>query len=238
MSSAQGISSDIIVTIDGPAGAGKTTISKLLAQKLGFRYLDTGALYRAVAVAAMDQGIASDDEARLAALCDTIEIDLEASEAGLLVLLNHTDITSRLRTPEVSMMASAVSARPVVRAFLLETQRALGGSKAVVAEGRDMGTVVFPDAEAKFFLDADVHIRAKRRYQELKDKNGESPSLASVEKDMVRRDQNDSTRQIAPLQPAPDAVRIDSTRLTPEQVVDFMLNHISSRANVPNHDVI
>ncbi len=229
MGSEQHVQSAIIVTIDGPAGAGKTTISKLLARTLGYRYLDTGALYRAVAVAAMDRGIASEDEAQLASLCGKIEIDLEISESGMLVFLNRTDITSRLRTPDVSMMASAVSAKPAVRAFLLETQRVLGKKKAIVAEGRDMGTVVFPDAEAKFFLDANVQIRAKRRFEELKVKNSTGPSLSTVEKDMIQRDRNDSTRQIAPLQPAPDAVRIDSTLMTPDQVVDFMMDIISEK---------
>jgi cytidylate kinase len=217
----------IVVTIDGPAGAGKTTISKMLAHRLGYRYIDTGALYRAVAVAAKDKGVATDDESALEGLCADILIELNASGDGLQVLLNHTDVTTRIRTPEISMMASAVSARPVVRRFLLETQRQLGARKGVVAEGRDMGTVVFPDAEAKFFLDADPRIRARRRHDELKMLKGEAPPLEVVEKEMVRRDHDDSTRQLAPLQPAADAVRIDSTGLSLDRVIDQMMNYIA-----------
>jgi cytidylate kinase len=194
---------------------------------LGYRYIDTGALYRAVAVAAHEAGIAVDDENGLDALCRRISIDLLPSEAGLRVMLDGRDVTAAIRSPQISMLASAVSAQPVVRRFLLSLQRAFGIQRGVVAEGRDMGTVVFPSAEAKFFLDADPHIRARRRYEELKLSRKGSPSLESVEMDMVRRDRNDSTRPVAPLEPASDAVRIDSTDLSLEQVVERMLQHIA-----------
>lgn len=217
----------LIITIDGPSGAGKTSVSKRLAQELGYRYIDTGALYRAVAVAAHQEGIAADDENGLDALCRRISIDLQPSEAGLRVMLNSRDITAMIRVPHISMLASAVSAQPVVRRFLLSLQREFGRQKGVVAEGRDMGTVVFPAAEAKFFLDANPHIRARRRYEELKLSHKGAPSLESVEMDMARRDLNDSTRPVAPLEPASDAVRIDSTALSLEQVVKRMLNHIA-----------
>jgi cytidylate kinase len=217
----------LIVTIDGPAGAGKTTVSKLLAAKLGYRYIDTGALYRGVAVAALQAGVSAQDDAGLAALCRRIKLDLIPDEGGLRILLNGTDITDQIRRPEISMLASAVSARPVVRAFLLETQRDLAVHKAVVAEGRDMGTVVFPHAEAKFFLDADPGIRAQRRYEELNQKAGAGPCLTTVAMQMRQRDSNDASRAVAPLQPAADAVRIDSSRLSLAQVVDEMLRHIS-----------
>lgn len=217
----------IIITIDGPAGAGKTTISGLLATKLGYRYLDTGALYRAVAVAAADRGIPADDDAALEVMCRDIVIDLKPSPGGLRVMLNQDDVTQRIRSPEISMMASAVSARPVVRRFLLDTQRQLGGRKGVVAEGRDMGTVVFPQAEAKFFLHADPHTRALRRYEELKYLKKEAPPLETVEKEMIRRDHDDSSRSIAPLQAAEDAIHIDSTHLSIEQVVNQMMEYIS-----------
>ncbi len=215
----------LIVTIDGPAGAGKTTVSKLLAKQLGYRYLDTGALYRGVAVAARQAGVSPEDDAGLEVLCRSIKLDLIPQEEGLRLLLNGDDITALIRTPQISMLASAVSARPVVRAFLMSTQRDLAARKGVVAEGRDMGTVVFPEAEAKFFLDADAQIRARRRYEEL---NGtaEAPSLASVEGQMRQRDRNDATRAVAPLQPAADAIRIDSTHLSLAQVVERMLLHI------------
>lgn len=217
----------IIVTIDGPAGAGKTSVSKLLARKLGYRYLDTGALYRAVGVAATDKGISAADDAALETLCRDIVIDLRHSESGLQVFLNQTDITARIRAPEISMMASAVSARPVVRRFLLDTQRQLAAQKGVVAEGRDMGTVVFPHAEAKFFLDADPSCRALRRYEELKIQKGDAPVLETVEKEMIQRDHDDSTRPIAPLQPAVDAIRIDSTHISVEQVINQMMEYIA-----------
>ena len=217
----------LIVTIDGPAGAGKTTVSKLLAKKLGYRYIDTGALYRGVAVAAREAGVSALDDAGLEALCRRIELDLIPDEEGLRIALNGTDITNQIRTPEISMLASAVSARPVVRAFLLATQRDLAARKAVVAEGRDMGTVVFPQAEAKFFLDADANIRAQRRYEELNHKANAGPSLTTVESEMRQRDRNDASRAVAPLQPAADAIRIDSSRLSLAQVVDEMLRHIA-----------
>ena len=216
----------MIVTIDGPAGAGKTSVSKLLAHRLGYRYLDTGALYRAVAVAAMQAGIASDDDAALEDLCRRISLDLQETKEGLRILLNQKDITDLIRAPEISMVASAVSARPVIRAFLLQTQRDLGAQGGVVAEGRDMGTVVFPHAEAKFFLDADSGIRAKRRYEELKTLNMQAPSLEVVQKDMAQRDHNDATRPVAPLQAAADAIVIDSTLLALDEVVSRMLDHI------------
>jgi CMP/dCMP kinase len=219
----------MIITIDGPAGAGKTTISKMLARRLGYRYIDTGALYRGIALAACQARVAADDDGALATLCRNITLDFQPSDQGLLLILNGKDVGDQIRTPEVTMMASAISARPVIRAFLLEIQRTLGASKKVVLEGRDMGTVVFPQADIKFFLDADPKIRARRRYEELKAKNCQCPSLDCVEKEMVQRDTNDSSRTLAPLKPAQDAIHIDSTRLALEQVVVTMLNHIASK---------
>jgi CMP/dCMP kinase len=217
----------ILITIDGPSGAGKTSVSRLLARRLGYRYLDTGALYRAVAVAAHASEIGANDDEGLAALCRRISIDLQAADDGSQVILDGRDITSEIRAPHISMLASAVSARPVVRSFLLVLQRKLGEQKRVVAEGRDMGTVVFPSAEAKFFLTADARDRAHRRYEELKLRGKDAPSLEAVEKEMILRDHNDSTRRLAPLTPAADAVLIDSTRLTLEQVLDLMLSHLA-----------
>jgi cytidylate kinase len=220
---------DMVVTIDGPAGAGKTTVSKLLAQRLGYRYIDTGALYRGIALAALEAGIAPDDDIALAQLCRQLTMDLIKCDEGLRLMLNSKDVTDHIRTPQVTMMASAASARPVVRDFLLEIQRSMGAEKAVVLEGRDMGTVVFPNADMKFFLDADPKLRAKRRFEELQVKNGQSPSLSTVEKEMQSRDKNDSTRSVAPLEPAKDAIHIDSTHMTIEQVVAVMCDHITSK---------
>ncbi|MGD9008491.1 MAG: (d)CMP kinase [Desulfobacteraceae bacterium] len=219
----------MVVTIDGPAGAGKTSVSKLLARRLGYRYIDTGALYRGIALAAHEAGIASDDDNALAQLCQTLFLDFVKSPDGLRLMLDERDITDYIRTPQVTMMASAVSARPAVRDHLLEIQRTMGAGKSVVLEGRDMGTVVFPDAEMKFFLDADPKLRARRRFEELQAKNVNSVRLQDVEKDMLLRDKNDRSRSVAPLKPAEDAIRIDSTQLTIEQVVAAMLDHIRAK---------
>jgi cytidylate kinase len=219
----------MVVTIDGPAGAGKTSVSKLLARRLGYRYIDTGALYRGIALAAHEAGIASDDDKALAQLCQSLLLDFVKHPDGSRLMLNGRDITDLIRTPQVSLMASAVSARPVVRNYLLEIQRAMGAGKSVVLEGRDMGTVVFPDAEMKFFLDAESGLRARRRFEELRAKGSKGPTLHEVEKDMQLRDKNDRLRAVAPLKPADDAIRIDSTQLNIEEVVAAMLGHIAGK---------
>ena len=219
----------LIITIDGPAGAGKTTISKLLAQRLGYRYLDTGALYRGVALAVQQAGIDPKDDNALQTLCRDLSLTLEEGDHGLRLILNGRDITALIRTPEISMLASAVSARPLIRDFLLETQRFIGKQKRVVCEGRDMGTVVFPWADVKFFLDAAPDIRARRRFEELKAISDQAPSLQAVEADMVQRDRNDATRAAAPLKAASDAVRVDSSSLSIQEVVDLMVRTIQER---------
>jgi CMP/dCMP kinase len=216
----------LIITIDGPSGAGKTTASRILADRLGYRYIDTGALYRGVALAAISSGLNPDDDDGLLMLCNTLKMTFVPCEQGLRLFLNGSDVTDRIRTPEISMVASAVSAKPVVRNYLLNLQRDLGRDKNVVVEGRDMGTVVFPDAGLKFFLDASLQTRAKRRFKELSSTTPQS--LKAVETDMRRRDQNDSTRDLAPLKPAEDAIRIDSTGLTIEDVVDKMVAAVNS----------
>lgn len=223
----------LIVTIDGPAGAGKSTASRMLARRLGYRYIDTGALYRGIAVAVQDAGIGAADDAALTSLCADIVLDLQSRGDHSRLLLNKRDVTDRLRSPEITMLASEVSARPVVRDFLLAFQRTLGGAKKTVLEGRDMGTVVFPDADVKFFLQADAGIRAQRRYEELRAKRGQGPSLATVEKDMLTRDGNDRARSVAPLKPAPDAIIIDSTSMSLAEVIAAMLPHIFARQADP-----
>jgi cytidylate kinase len=216
----------LIITIDGPSGAGKTTASKILADRLGYKYIDTGALYRGVALAAISSGLNSDDDEGLFSLFKTLKMTFVAGEKGLRLLLNDSDITDQIRTPEISMVASAVSARPVVRNYLLNLQRDLGRDKNVVFEGRDMGTVVFPNADVKFFLDASLKTRANRRFKELSSTTPQS--LEAVETDMRRRDKNDSTRDLAPLKPAADAIRIDSTDLAIEDVVDRMVTAVKT----------
>jgi cytidylate kinase len=216
----------ILVTIDGPAGAGKTTVSKALAGALGYKYIDTGALYRAVGLAAQRQDVLPEDDAGLERVCRGLSLSFKRTGEGTRLFMNGEDISGLIRTPEMSMMASAVSARPVVREFLLSVQKELGGQKEAVFEGRDMGTVVFPEAEVKFFLDASTRVRAQRRFRELSDTT--SVTLEEVERDIVQRDHNDSTRAIAPLKPAQDAVIIDSSDVPVDRVVEKMMAHIAS----------
>jgi cytidylate kinase len=215
----------LLITIDGPAGAGKTSVSRVLAKRLGYRYVDTGALYRGVAFEVKRQGIDPESEADLTALCDRIQLVFKQTVDGLRLYSAGIDISDLIRTPEISMLASAISAKQVVRKYLLAVQKDIGRQKAAVFEGRDMGTVVFPEADVKFFLDASSQTRARRRYDELKSESGQS--LKQVEKDMQRRDQDDSTRSLAPLKPADDAIIVDSTDLSIEAVVESMLAHIA-----------
>lgn len=221
----------LLITIDGPAGAGKTTLSKILAERLGYRYIDTGALYRGVAFEAIHHGIASDDDQALKEMCSQLSLRFELMDKQLRLFSGEKDITDRIRTPEMAMKASAVSARPVVRSFLLDLQREIGLEKKVVFEGRDMGTVVFPEAEVKFFLDASPHIRAIRRFKEMKGVS--SQTLEEVEKDIIQRDRNDSTRAVAPLKAAEDAVRIDTTELTLDEAIEKMLKVVGKNARNP-----
>jgi CMP/dCMP kinase len=214
----------LVITIDGPAGAGKTTVSKAVADRLGYIYVDTGALYRGVAYEAQAAGISSNDDGNLEKLCQRLALKFIKKQSGTRLFSGDADITDFIRTPEMSMMASAVSARPVVRRALLDIQRKMGAQKSAVFEGRDMGTVVFPDADIKFFLTADLKARAFRRYKELE--NIKPQQLDDVEKDMKRRDDNDSTREIAPLKPAQDAILIDSSNIPAEAVIDQMMSYI------------
>lgn len=217
----------LLITIDGPAGAGKTTISKILAEKLGYRYLDTGALYRAVALEVIENHVPPDHDEQLAILCQNLDIRWVHQEGVPRLICNGKDITDRIRTEKISMMASRVSANPIVRQKLLNLQRKMGENKGMVAEGRDMGTVVFANADIKFFLDADPQTRAIRRYNEIEPQD--ASTFEQVEKQIRQRDQNDSSRQLAPLKAAQDAICIDSTTLSIKQVVEQMLDHIFAR---------
>jgi cytidylate kinase len=215
---------DLLITIDGPAGAGKTTTSRLLAERLNYKYIDTGALYRGVAFEAKRECVDPNDDGCLQALCDKLKLVFIQNHKGLRLFSNDVDITDKIRTPEITMLASAVSAKPAVRKYLLHVQRTMGEQKKAVFEGRDMGTVVFPDADVKFYLDASMEVRARRRFNELSPIA--SQSMEKVQKDMKRRDENDSSRKIAPLKPAEDAILIDSSHISVEQVVNLMLSSI------------
>jgi len=220
----------LIVAIDGPAGAGKSTVSKLLARRLGLSFVDTGALYRTVALSARRQGIATDDDPALATLLGRIRISFKATGEDNRVYLDGEDVSAEIRTPEISLLASAVSARPVVRAGLLGLQRrlALEAPVGAVLEGRDIGTVVFPDADVKFFLEANPAVRARRRYEELFQKGTDS-SLDAVLTDQTKRDRDDASRAIAPLKAADDAIRVDSSQLPLSEVVQSLERTIRER---------
>lgn len=212
----------LLITIDGPAGAGKTTVSRNLANRLGYRYIDTGALYRAVAFKVIENKVSSDHD--LEELCRKLTINFVQKDGVFRLFCNGEDVTDKIRTEKISMMASKISAKPVVRKALLSLQREIGEKKNVVAEGRDMGTVVFPDADIKFFLDASVETRALRRFNELGLRS--SQTLSQVENQIRKRDKNDSSRDVAPLKAAHDAITINSTTLSAEQVVEKMLQYI------------
>jgi cytidylate kinase len=209
----------LIVAIDGPAGAGKSTVSKILARRLGFSLVDTGAIYRCVALAAREQGAKLDDDAALERVLTGLRISFKMEGKHNHVFSGGRDVSEEIRTPENSVAASQVSSRPVVRAGLLELQRrlALEAEHGAILEGRDIGTVVFPDADVKIFLDADPTIRARRRFEELFYK-GVEKSLAEVQAEQNKRDQDDRERETAPLKAADDAIRIDSTAMPMSEV--------------------
>lgn len=219
----------LVIAIDGPSGAGKSTIAKLLARQVGYMYIDTGAMYRAIGWKAKQAGIDPADEASLARLCAATEVTIRHDDADTQrVLVDGVDVTGEIRTPEMGMLASTVSRSPAVRARLLVLQRLLGEAGGVVMDGRDIGTVVFPGAEVKFFLDASAEERGRRRWQELKDK-GMDVDRAAITEEMRARDLQDSSRAIAPLTRAADAIYIDSSTMTIEDVVSAMRSHIGSR---------
>lgn len=219
-----------IITIDGPAGAGKSTVSKALAKKLGYIYLDTGALYRALAYKALSAKISMEDTDALADICSGTKVSLINIDGKMLVLVDGEDVGNKIRTEEVGLAASKISAFAVVRESLLNLQRETGVQGGIVAEGRDMGSIVFPHADYKFYLDANVEERTKRRYKELRAK-GAGAEYSGIQKDIIARDDQDSQRKIAPLKASPDAIIIDSTGLSVEGVVETIIEHISIKSD-------
>jgi cytidylate kinase len=218
----------LVIAIDGPAAAGKSTAGKALARRLGYLYIDTGALYRAVAWLADREGLADAPAETVGRLIHAANIRLAGDPGGLRVLVDGRDVSGEIRTERMSQLSSRLSALPEVRAALLELQRRLGEGGGVVMDGRDIGTVIFPAADAKFFVLASPEARARRRYEELRAR-GSRVEEAGVRAELEERDRRDAGRDVAPLRPAADAVTIDTTALSPEQVLERMLAVVESR---------
>jgi len=218
----------LIVAIDGPAGAGKSTVAKRLAKELGYAYIDTGAMYRACALKVMDGRLDLGNERELKKILKETDIELTEQDGILRVLLDGVDVTQRIRTPELSQMASKISTLRLVRERMVELQRYMGSQGGAVAEGRDIGTVVFPDAEVKIYLDASSEERARRRFEELRVRE-RRVSLEETLEEMEERDQRDTERDVAPLRKAGDAVVIDSTRYSIDQVLERIMQEIRKK---------
>lgn len=219
----------ISIAIDGPSGAGKSTISRKAAEKFGFIYVDTGAIYRTIGLATKIRGVSLDDTAAVVALLPTLEIELKYNDAGEQhMYLDGNDVSRDIRLPEVSMLASKVSAIPEVRAFLVDMQRGMAEKYDVIMDGRDIGTVILPNADLKIFLTADVRDRAHRRYEELHAKGMEKP-FDEVLAEMEKRDEQDTQRAAAPLKAADDAVLLDTSGNTLEESIDEVCRLISEK---------
>jgi cytidylate kinase len=223
-----------IITIDGPVASGKSTLARLLARKLNFLYLDTGAMYRAVALQAHRCGVRLTEISTLLELCRNLNLDFRPDGEKTRLYMDGEDISLAIRTPEMDMLSSKISAVKEVREAMTDLQRKIGQAGNLVAEGRDMGTVVFPNATYKFFLTAPIEVRAERRYLERVNR-GETVSLDEVEKGLKQRDYQDETRAIAPLRPAKDARIIDTTALKPAQVLEKILEEVSPRRHMSGY---
>ncbi len=212
----------ISIAIDGPVGAGKSTIARMVAKKLNIIYVDTGAMYRTVGLYVIRKGLDPTEFDDVRSVIDEIELDVELTDRGQLIFLNGENVTDLIRTPEISMAASNVSAVPEVREKMVNIQRNLADSKSVVMDGRDIGTVVLPNASTKIYLSADLDVRAERRYKELINK-GQSVTFDEVKEDIIKRDRNDMFRATSPLKKADDAIELDTTNLNLDQVVERLI---------------
>lgn len=217
-----------IIAIDGPAASGKSTTAQFLAEKLGYVYIDTGAMYRACALKAKKMGIDINDEESIRELLDNIDIRIENHHSKNRIFLDGEDVSEDIRADDISALASAISAIPAVRYKMVELQRKMGEKGGVILDGRDIGTFVFPSAEVKFFLTASPEVRAKRRWLELKQK-GINKDFSEVLADLVKRDNNDSQRALAPLKKADDAIEVDTSNITIEEQTDYLYQIIRSR---------
>jgi len=217
MKSARGLDS-VVIAVDGPSGAGKSTVSKFVAQKLGLAYIDTGAMYRAVALKARRGGVSLDDAVVLESLARDCSISFKRAGLDNRTILDGEDVSEAIRTPEISLLTSRVSAVPGVRRALVELQREMGRAGGVIMDGRDVATVIFPDTPFKFFLDASLEVRGKRRHLELAEKGGHIADEASTIREMAERDNADSGREESPLIMAEDAIHIDTSRMTQDEV--------------------
>lgn len=219
---------DIVIAIDGPSGAGKSTVSKMLAKLLGFLYIDTGAMYRAAALKAEIDGVSIDDEDMLAKMLDSIKIEQKMGADGTVTYLDGVDVSEKIRDFEIGIKASLISAKKSVRGKLVHLQREMGKCGGVILEGRDIGTFVFPYADIKFYLTASDEERARRRWEEL-NKKGDIVGFEEVLKEIRLRDKQDSTRELAPLKMADDAILIDSTELLMDNIVFAMMKEIEQK---------
>ena len=222
-----------IIAIDGPAGAGKSTVAKHLAAHFGFLNLETGAMYRAFALKALERGVDLDDAAALERLAAETVITLEPAAAGNRVMLDEADVTGRIRDAEVTRGASRVSVHPAIRAWMVGLQRSLGRNSRVVMEGRDIGTVVFPHADLKFFLDASPEARSQRRYEQTDPEVRTAHASEAIAKELRERDERDRNRAESPLRAADDAIVIDSTSMTLEEVLIFIEDQVRAHLNLP-----